>query len=118
MSGDGKRSVGHRPQATAPVLDSTTREDSYLEAYVSAAGGAADASETGGDVIDTSARDPVRKSIVRCEMSITGGLSTWESLGMRCYEADRSKIGDRSTRWRVGGNRARADGASRRQGGP
>jgi hypothetical protein len=23
MSGDGKRSVGHRPQATAPVLDST-----------------------------------------------------------------------------------------------
>jgi hypothetical protein len=22
MSGDGKRSVGHRPQATAPVLDS------------------------------------------------------------------------------------------------
>src|ERR1700680_1424141 len=24
MSGDGKRSVGHRPQATAPILDSTT----------------------------------------------------------------------------------------------
>jgi len=24
MSGDGKRSVGHRPQTTAPVLDSTT----------------------------------------------------------------------------------------------
>ena len=23
MSGDGKRSVGHRPQTTAPVLDST-----------------------------------------------------------------------------------------------
>ena len=23
MSGDGKRSVGHRPQAAAPVLDST-----------------------------------------------------------------------------------------------
>jgi len=23
MSGDGKRSVGHRPQATAPILDST-----------------------------------------------------------------------------------------------
>ena len=22
-SGDGKRSVGHRPQATAPILDST-----------------------------------------------------------------------------------------------
>jgi hypothetical protein len=24
MSGDGKRSVGHRPQATAPILDSTS----------------------------------------------------------------------------------------------
>ena len=23
MSGDGKQSVGHRPQATAPILDST-----------------------------------------------------------------------------------------------
>jgi hypothetical protein len=23
MSGDGKRSAGHRPQATAPILDST-----------------------------------------------------------------------------------------------
>jgi hypothetical protein len=23
MSGDGKRGVGHRPQATAPILDST-----------------------------------------------------------------------------------------------
>jgi hypothetical protein len=35
-----------------------TREDSYLEACVSAAGGAADASETSDGVIDTSARDP------------------------------------------------------------
>jgi hypothetical protein len=26
MSGDGKRSVGHRPQATAPILDSTISE--------------------------------------------------------------------------------------------
>jgi hypothetical protein len=26
MSGDGKRSVGHRPQAAAPVLDSTRPE--------------------------------------------------------------------------------------------
>ena len=25
MSGDGKRSAGHRPQATAPILDSTER---------------------------------------------------------------------------------------------
>ena len=23
MSGDGKRGIGHRPQATAPILDST-----------------------------------------------------------------------------------------------
>jgi hypothetical protein len=26
MSGDGKRGVGHRPQATAPILDSTKRD--------------------------------------------------------------------------------------------
>jgi len=26
MSGDGKRGVGHRPQATAPILDSTVSE--------------------------------------------------------------------------------------------
>jgi hypothetical protein len=26
MSGDGKRGVGHRPQATAPILDSTGTE--------------------------------------------------------------------------------------------
>ena len=26
MSGDGKRGVGHRPQATAPILDSTKCE--------------------------------------------------------------------------------------------
>jgi hypothetical protein len=26
MSGDGKRGVGHRPQATAPILDSTEVE--------------------------------------------------------------------------------------------
>jgi hypothetical protein len=26
MSGDGKRGVGHRPQATAPILDSTLTE--------------------------------------------------------------------------------------------
>jgi hypothetical protein len=28
MSGDGRRSVGHRPQATAPILDSTEATDS------------------------------------------------------------------------------------------
>ena len=27
MSGDGKRSAGHRPQATAPILDSTDAEE-------------------------------------------------------------------------------------------
>ena len=26
MSGDGKRSVGHRPQVTAPILDSTNND--------------------------------------------------------------------------------------------
>jgi hypothetical protein len=26
MSGDGKRGVGHRPQATAPILDSTVAD--------------------------------------------------------------------------------------------
>jgi hypothetical protein len=30
MSGDGKRGVGHRPQATAPILDSTDPESPTL----------------------------------------------------------------------------------------
>jgi hypothetical protein len=30
MSGDGKRSVGHRPQATAPILDSTADRPEVL----------------------------------------------------------------------------------------
>ena len=30
MSGDGKRSVGHRPQATAPILDSTVSDIGQL----------------------------------------------------------------------------------------
>jgi len=30
MSGDGKRSVGHRPQATAPILDSTDSDVSSI----------------------------------------------------------------------------------------
>ena len=29
MSGDGKRGVGHRPQATAPILDSTRADSDY-----------------------------------------------------------------------------------------
>src|SRR5882672_10602421 len=29
MSGDGKRGVGHRPQATAPILDSTQADLGY-----------------------------------------------------------------------------------------
>src|ERR1700730_14097494 len=32
MSGDGKRSVGHRPQATAPILDSTISTGDILTA--------------------------------------------------------------------------------------
>ena len=30
MSGDGKRGDGHRPPATAPIFDSTNRDDQYL----------------------------------------------------------------------------------------
>jgi hypothetical protein len=33
MSGDGKRSVGHRPQATAPILDSTNSDIKHSTAY-------------------------------------------------------------------------------------
>jgi hypothetical protein len=33
MSGDGKRGVGHRPQATAPILDSTEAEVIETIAY-------------------------------------------------------------------------------------
>jgi hypothetical protein len=34
MSGDGKRSVGHRPQATAPVLDSTIATEIHVAWHV------------------------------------------------------------------------------------
>jgi hypothetical protein len=34
MSGDGKRGVGHRPQATAPILDSTSSEELGHEPHV------------------------------------------------------------------------------------
>ena len=34
MSGDGKRGVGHRPQATAPILDSTTPTDVATQANI------------------------------------------------------------------------------------
>ena len=30
-SGDGKRGVGHRPQATAPILDFTALSDAKLD---------------------------------------------------------------------------------------
>ena len=33
MSGDGKRSVGHRPQATAPILNSTIASVRGNEAF-------------------------------------------------------------------------------------
>jgi hypothetical protein len=42
MSGDGKRGVGHRPQATAPILDSTTTDmpkSAYRETAAPAAKG-------------------------------------------------------------------------------
>ncbi len=35
MSGDGKRDVGHRPQATAPILDSTQADIGWLTRAVS-----------------------------------------------------------------------------------
>jgi hypothetical protein len=34
MSGDGKRSAGRRPQATAPILDSTFSEVAVRLAFV------------------------------------------------------------------------------------
>jgi hypothetical protein len=34
MSGDGKRGVGHRPQATAPILDSTKAASIWPPAWV------------------------------------------------------------------------------------
>jgi len=38
MSGDGKRGVGHRPQATAPILDSTDADMIHLVQAMSVAG--------------------------------------------------------------------------------
>ena len=42
MSGDGKRSAGLRPQATAPILDSTELADFGAAAIPSGIGGAAE----------------------------------------------------------------------------
>ena len=42
MSGDGKRSVGHWPQTTAPVLDSTICEVAARLLEVRSVGGIAD----------------------------------------------------------------------------
>jgi hypothetical protein len=44
MSGDGKRSVGHRPQATAPILDSTIRDVTAAAGHAAAIEGTADMS--------------------------------------------------------------------------
>ncbi len=38
MSGDGKRGVGHRPQVTAPILDSTISSDIAPRANVGVQG--------------------------------------------------------------------------------
>ncbi len=38
MSGDGKRSVGHRPQTTAPVLDFTFATKSACRLHVGSEG--------------------------------------------------------------------------------
>jgi hypothetical protein len=65
MSGDGKRSVGHRPQATAPVLDSTVADEAETHAEVSSSG------QSGRVVVNASfsADDPLkhcRSAIVHC----------------------------------------------------
>jgi len=39
MSGDGKRSVGHRPQTTAPVLDSTDAAEVWCRSKSAAISG-------------------------------------------------------------------------------
>jgi hypothetical protein len=38
MSGDGKRGVGHRPQATAPILDSTISDIASLRGQLRTGG--------------------------------------------------------------------------------
>jgi hypothetical protein len=68
-----------------------TREDSYLEACVSAAGGAADASEAGGDVIDTSARDPELTLQIADYRTASGSIA----LDIAPYTPQDSHIGSR-----------------------
>ena len=46
MSEDGKRSVGHRPQATAPILDSTEASFSAAQRNVHTRGVKADIERT------------------------------------------------------------------------
>jgi hypothetical protein len=52
MSGDGKRGVGHRPQATAPVLDSTLQDVDMMGEPVEHGAGEPLRTEYGGPFIE------------------------------------------------------------------
>ena len=71
MSGDGKRSAGHRPQATAPILDSTTADISRECSISSALGGTSEASGW----VAVSGSDCVRHRLVTAPNLVDRSLS-------------------------------------------
>jgi hypothetical protein len=69
MSGDGKRGAGHRPQATAPILDSTGAGLDLLSVALPELGELRTRGETAG----RAEGDPELSS-GHCDPSVTGSL--------------------------------------------
>src|SRR6266540_5865461 len=63
MSGDGKRGVGHRPQATAPILDSTKSISELLLRAFYVVHSPELSSRNGSQVSPSSARTALRSAI-------------------------------------------------------
>jgi hypothetical protein len=81
MSGDGKRGVGHRPQATAPILDSTTGLAALAGRRVRSLGYSCRAGQSGGTVLLTRSgvRGPVAPwaSCFRCDAQHRAHAMMW-----------------------------------------
>ena len=78
-SGDGKRSVGHRPQATAPVLDSTKAAVEECQLFRRCQG----VSRHSASCPKTTLMDPEQtNAVLPPEISLMG-IHRWLRLGPR-----------------------------------
>src|SRR5450755_4543038 len=94
MSGDGKRGVGHRPQATAPILDSTISEvgrPSLLRCKKTTSGKLASPAPKGDmsimlDRILDAATDNLRFAKILVQMGLDPNNVTWDAIFNRLLE--------------------------------